>query len=581
MQNYSNLGQLLAFQGKNFSNKNAFNFKENDSWRSFSNKEFMQEAFYIACGLKDLGLQRGDSLAICSYQNPIWLMVDFATILAGGVSVPIFDNISDDNLQYQLQDSAVKFFFSDNQKITDDIVLSNPNIKIIGYNLEDSKYYLDLENLKIIGQKIAKEGKYKITDFIKNIKPQDLATIIYTSGSTGRPKGVEITHNNLISQIKAAQKFFDLKEKDRAMSFLPLAHILERMVVLFYISRGVSIYFTDNIQNIGNLVKEVKPNLMTTVPRLLEKIFAKMTANIEQSNFIAKFLAKKAFKRATTRSVNAKKNIIDKLFDRIIYKKLRQALGGNIKMIICGGAHLSNILERFYHNIGINVYVGYGLTETSPVLAANCQKFYKFGTVGKPFVGVELKIANDSELLAKGPNIMRAYHNQPEKTAEIMEDNWLKTGDLAQIDDEGFVKIIGRKKELFKTANGKYVSPVPIEQQIIYHCNFLIGSVVIAEGKKFVSALLFPDFDNLDSIKSQLKFSGNNQEFLKSQILQDFVEQKINLINQNLDHWQNIQKFHIIDHEISINSGEITPSMKLKRKFIEEKYDAIIADFYN
>ena len=256
-------------------------------------------------------------------------------------------------------------------------------------------------------------------------------------------------------------------------------------------------------------------------------------------------------------------------------------MGGKLDMMICGGAPLSNDMERFYRNIGINLFCGYGLSETSPVLAVNHKNAYRFASVGKAFPNVELKISVDGELLASGENIMRGYHNQAEKTAEVMEGKWFKTGDLATIDQDGFVKIVGRKKELFKTANGKYVSPIPLEQAIIQEFEFLLGAIVVAEGRKFPCAILFPDFEIIDKAKNKLGFDNkSNDEFLSSQELQKFAAEKIAKINQKFDHWQQIQKFHIATKPISIQSGDITPSMKLKRNILEEKFKSIIDNFY-
>ena len=279
---------------------------------------------------------------------------------------------------------------------------------------------------------------------------------------------------------------------------------------------------------------------------------------------------------------NEKSKFIDKIYDLLVYKKFRAALGGNMKMIICGGAALSEDLECFYKNIGINLFCGYGLTEASPVLTANCPKNNKFGTVGKAFPSVELKIAEDGELLGRGPNVMRSYHNQAEKTKEIIENGWLKTGDLAQINQDGFVKIIGRKKELFKNANGKYVRPIPIEQKLVQNLGFLIGAIIIAEGRKFTSAILFADFEIIEKFREKFDCKKmSNEEFLNSEILKKFTQNEIDKINNNLDNWEQIKKFSISNLEISIESGDITPSMKLKRNILEEKCKDVINEFYN
>lgn len=552
------LSELISFQASNFNNPHAFNFKDEGVLRSFSNQEFQEKIFHFACGLREIGLQKGDSLANYSYQNPIWLIVDLGAILAGAVTVPIFENISQEHLEYEISDAQVKFIFNKKREI----------------EIVETKKIISFADLISFGAKVAQ--KYNFTS-----DPQDLATIIYTSGSTGKPKGVELTHDNLISQIKATEQFFPLSRDDVILSFLPLAHIFERMVMMFYISQGVSIYFADDIKNVGNCLREFHPTLMTSVPRVLEKVFVKIKDGIESASPLKKFLGRKALQRALFKNTKEPKNLCDKIFDLLVYKKFRDALGGNMRMIICGGAALSPDMERFYSNIGINLFCGYGMTESSPVLSTNCPQGYKFGTVGKKFPEIELKISEDGELLARGPNIMRGYHNQPQKTAEAIRDGWLATGDLAVIDEEGFVKIVGRKKEIFKNSNGKYISPVPIEQKLVQELGFLLGAIVIAEARQFTSALLFPEFENLQKFKEKFSFLGSDEEFLTSEILQKFVAQKVANINLKLDHWEQVQKFYIVTDSISIKSGEVTPSMKLKRSLLEEKYKKEIEEFYN
>jgi long-chain acyl-CoA synthetase len=565
MKNFSTLAQLAAYQAANFNNPKALNFGE----KSISNQDFLDQAFYFACGLKEIGLEEKQSFAIVYNSSPTWLIVDFAAMLAGAVTVPIFHNISSQNLEFEIKDSDIKFVFSDKKEIFNNL----NDIKIID---EDS-----LKELIILGQKAVKEKKYNLENLISKIKPEDLATIIYTSGSTGTPKGVELTHHNLVSQIKATSEVFPLdKNNDIALSFLPLAHIFERMVMMFYISQGISIYFCDDVKNLGELLKQIRPTLMTSVPRMLEKVFAKIKDGAEQKNGLAKFLALSAINKALKKDVISKKNICDKFFDYLVYKKFRLALGGRMRMIICGGAALSLDMEKFYRNIGVEIFCGYGLTETSPVIAVNHAKAYRFATVGQAFPGVKVKIADDSELLVSGSGVMKGYHNNPIKTAETFAQEWFKTGDLAKIDEDGFIKIIGRKKELFKTANGKYVAPTPIEQKLIQELGFLIGAIIIAEGRKFTSCILFPDFEILEKFKKKMNSSLSNEDFLQSNLLQKFVFDKIAKINQKLDHWQQIQKFHIALEAISIESGEITPSMKLKRNVLEEKYKKVIDSFY-
>ncbi len=593
MENFSTLSELILYQASKFNNLQALNFKANNQWQSFSNQEFLEKSFHFACGLREIGLQKNQTVAIFSYQNPLWLIADYGAILAGATTVPIFHNISEENLIYQLQDANVEYVFADNLQSFDeknnfkklDFLAKklSPVVKKViscGFVSENS---ISLESLILLGKKAADEKKYDLISLVKNAQPQDLATIIYTSGSTGRPKGVELTHENLVVQIKATAQFFPLNAtSDKALSFLPLAHIFERMVMSFYITQGIAIYFVDDVKNLGNLLKEVNPTLMTVVPRMLEKVFNKIKEASENGGLLKKFLATKALQRALDKHPEHVRNFFDKIFDTLVYKKFRAALGKNMRMIICGGAPLSPEMEKFYSNIGVNLYCGYGLTEAAPVLSANCPAQHKFATIGTAFPQVELRLAPDGELLARGPNIMHKYHNQPQKTAEVITvEGWLKTGDLASIDPNGFVKIIGRKKELFKTSNGKYVSPVPIEQKLIQELPFLMGAIIIAEGRRFVSALLFPDFELLKKTKAKFNFTGGNEEFLRAETLQEATKEAIARVNNTLDHAEQIQKFAIIAQEISIESGEITPSMKLKRGVLEKKFCEIVDGFYS
>lgn len=580
MKNFSTLCELISFQAASFNNPTALNFKKNSAdFTSFSNADFAKNIFHFACGLREIGLGKNHTFANISYQNPIWLISDLGAILAGATTVPIFSNISQENLFFEISDAKVGYIFTDNLEIFSLLKKEKPNLKIITYGL-GAACGISFESLLEIGKKAAEEKKYDFDSLSKEAKPQDLATIIYTSGSTGRPKGVELTHHNLASQIKSTAEFFPLQQSDVILSFLPLAHIFERMVMMFYLTQGASIYFVDDVKNLGNFLRELRPTLMTSVPRMLEKVFARIKEGISQANFIKKFLGTKALQRAICKDPQAAKNLCDKIYDALIYKKFRAALGGKMRMVICGGAALSLDLQHFYQNIGVNLFCGYGLTETSPVIAANSPKAHKLGTVGKTFPQVEIKISADGELLVRGPNVMRGYFNDAAKTAESLENGWFKTGDIAEIDAEGFLKITGRKKEIFKNANGKFVSPILIEQKLVQEIGFLIGAIAIAEGRKFTSALLFPDFEILKKTKKKFNFSGSDEEFFASEFLQNHVAQKIQKINQKLDHWEQVQKFKVITKPISIESGDITPSMKLKRKTLEEKFKNEIENFY-
>lgn len=601
---FRNLPELVFAQYFANENKKLLNFEDGCKVRSFSSFELLEYSVYLALSLKNK-LKRGSKLAIYSYQNPIWLIVDFACQLSGLISVPIFHNISKKNLIFQLKNCNAKAIFIDNQ---DDFSQKNhfdkmqyidnelpENIQnVIGYKTKNDKidsfddlieegkeiyFEMDLGDLRSFLSRSSINAIFDKLGFVVP-KKNELATIVYTSGSTGNPKGVELSHDNLVSQIKGAAQRFLLSDKDRALSFLPLAHIFERMVMMFYISRSVSVFFVSDVAKIGQAIQQVKPTIMTVVPRLLEKLFAKIKDKSSSGSFIKRSLASSALNRSLSKNVCDKSSLMDKFFDRLIYKKYRQALGGEIKLMICGGAALSEDMERFYRNIGIDLFCGYGLTETAPVLAVNYKENYRFGSVGKIYPDVRLKIATDGELLAKGRGIMLRYHKNKKKNDEVFEKGWFKTGDLAQISD-GYVKITGRKKELFKTSAGKYVMPVPIEQKLVQELGYLAGAIIVAEGKNFVSALLFPDLELLDSLKVNLSFFGSDIDFLQSQKLHDFTDDVITKVNEKLDRSNQILQFRIVKEKISIASGDITPSMKLKRQELEKKYKYLIDEIYS
>jgi len=580
MQKFNNLAQLIFYMKNNLKNDNFLNYKHNENWHKISVEDFCNQVFALSLALNKIGVKKDDRLANYSYQNPKWLIVDFASILAGAITVPIFNNINDDNLFYEIEDANCKFIFTDKTDITKKIWQKFSNINVIADNFNGENIY-SLENL--INSEIANVASNieLLQNLASEILPTDIATIVYTSGSTSKPKGVEVLHQSLVSQIHDSDSFFRLNKSQVVLSYLPLAHIFERMVMMYYISKGLTIYFVDDVKNLGKFLQEVRPNLMTSVPRALEKVFAKIKNNIEEASFLKKIIGRKALKRALDKDPMISKNIFDKIFDKLIYQKFRLALGGRMRMIICGGSALSKELERFYWNIGVKIYCGYGLTECSPVLATNAPHQHKFKSVGKAFPSVELKISDDGELLARGINVMKKYHNNPQKTAETFDGEWLKTGDLARIDEEGFINIIGRKKEVFKTSNGKFVHPILIEQKLVQELSFLIGALVIAEGRNFVSTLLFVDFDLLKNIKNKLKFNGDDNQFFDSTILQNFISQKIAIINKKLDNWEKIKKFKIIIEPISVESGEITPSLKLKRNVLEKKFALEIEEFYS
>jgi len=584
MEKYTTIPQMIQYVVNTYSNYSALNFKNKGYWETISTEKFSETIRRLALGLRKLGIKEGEGVGLISNPSPQWVMIDIAIMVNKAISVPMFANISSAHFQFQSKDSNVKYLFIDDEELLADAIKPFlPSFtKIISYNPKRSaKNAISYEELLTLGDLSSAQQPNLYFKMRQAVGPKDIATIIYTSGSTGMPKGVEITHENLISQIRGTTQLFPLNAaKDKALTCLPLAHVFERMVIYFYISTGTPIFFADDIKKVGELLRQVQPSVITLVPRLLEKVYAKMHARIDEQSGIKKKLMSCAFKRAITK-IPGDPNMLDKVYDKLIYSKLRSALGGNLEIVISGGSALSETMENFFNNIGLNLYQGYGLTETSPVLAANYPDNVRYRSVGKIWPEVEIKISDGQEILAKGPNIMKGYHNDPQRTQDTIDSaGWLHTGDLGYLDENGYLFITGRKKEIFKTSNGKYVSPIPIEQMLCVS-ELIDMVVIIGENKQFVSCLLFPDFENLDAIRKNRGYGDmNNGDFLNSSEVRQEIEGVVESVNRQLNDWEKIRKFKYIKQPISIESGELTPTMKVRRQVVEQKFSDIIHDFY-
>jgi long-chain acyl-CoA synthetase len=567
---FKTYNELFDYIVSNYENNTFLNYVENNNYKSISITEFKNKVEYLALGLKDLGIQKGEHIAIFANSSPFWLVFDFALHKIGAVSVPIFANISNKNLLYEIDDSKIKYIFIDtNERVKE---LEELNLNII--SLFNSNKYISLDSLTKKGLELS-YNDYSLPEVLE----EDLFSVIYTSGNTGTPKGVELTHKNIITQIKSISLLINLTPEKRILSLLPLAHIFERAVMSFYMSQGVSIYFVDEITNVSNLMKKVKPHMMTVVPRLLEKIFSKIKLKIEEKSAVAKFIAKLAFNRALLKEDDS--NFLDSIYEKIVYTKLREAFGGEIEIIVSGGANLDKEIYKFFVNIGLPLYQGYGLTEFSPVICTNYPGHNKVGTCGLPLNGVEVKILDDGELIARGDSVMKSYKNDTLLTKETVDkDGWLHTGDLAQIDKDGFISIKSRKKELFKTSTGEYVSAINIEQKLNKSI-YVDYAVVIANARKYTTALIFIDHEVYKQyIQKKALKSYSIDDFYKSEKVKKSIKNHIDKINKNLNSWERIINYEIITTAISIEGGELTPSMKICRNKIEEKYSDLINKMY-
>jgi len=554
------------------------NHLEGDKWRSFSKDEFLTTVRSLALAFEADGW-RGKQIGIAIAPSAYWLIIDYALMLSGAVSVPLFTNISTKNLRFQIKDAELHTLFTQTREQEKTIFEAAPDITCI--NIDTTAAGHDPLATRIAeGEKIHRQDPEKFADLLARIHPEDLMTIVYTSGTSGLPKGVELSHRNLISQIiDTGIKYNCDPSADSALSLLPLAHIFERMVMHFYISTGMSIYFVDDVRNVGRILKEIKPTIMTVVPRLLEKMCFKMREKAMAAGFVKKTIAKIAFYRTEHKNPLRPATWLDNLLEKNVYSRFRAALGGNMRMLISGGAPLSDDLYRFFLNIGIPLYQGYGLTEASPVICANASGENKIGTCGRHFVHTEVKTSSEGELLARGPGIMLGYHNNPEATANTIDENgWLATGDLATIDSEGFVTITGRKKDLSKTSTGEYISVNYIEQ-LLMSAGWFDHVLVIGNDRPFVSALLMVDNPAVNAYGKRhgLKDAA---EVVETRKFQKIIFRHIKKINRKLNHWEKVRKFYLISATLTIEDGDLTPSMKLARQRVETRFKDVIDNLY-
>ncbi|MDP2721705.1 MAG: long-chain fatty acid--CoA ligase [Bacteroidales bacterium] len=556
--------------------------KENGQWVKYSLAQYRSYADDISYGLNQLGIKKGDTIATISNNRPEWNFIDMAIMQIGAIHVPIYPTISEEDYKYILRHAGVKIVFIAGKELLRKIEHILPEIGHVQqvYTFKPVDGYKQLADIIELGK------QHESPDFLEKAKqailPDDVATLIYTSGTTGFPKGVMLSHNNVLSNVKASEGIFPVDQTSRGLSYLPLCHVYERMVnyVLHY--KGVSIYYAENMATIVDNIQEVKPHIMTTVPRLLEKVYDKILAKGRHLKGIKKqifFYAvnlglKYEFDQPQRIVYNAKLRLMNKL----VFSKWRAAFGGEMICIVSGGAALQPRLARIYNAAGINVIEGYGMTESSPVIAVNTfiagQR--KIGTVGPPLKNVEVKISEDGEILVKGPNVMTGYFKDVEMTASTIIDGWLHTGDVGMLDEQGLLRITGRVKEIFKTSMGKYISPVLLENKI-KESPFFDQIMVVGENQKFAAALIVPDFEHLRTwckIKEIPWTSAS--EMINEKVVKERFKREIDCFNKQFGDTEKIKKFELIDHEWTIDSGEITANLKLKRSLIHKRYSELI-----
>jgi long-chain acyl-CoA synthetase len=566
--------------------------KEDGKWREYSTSEVATLVNQLSAGLLAKGFGNGDKtaegrdkIAVIAKNRPEWVILDLAVQKIGAVLTPIYPTIGDPELEFILKDAKVKIIFVNDEHLLEKInnLKSNlPDLQDI-YSFDKSEKTSHWKDILKLSTDLLQKQVEEIADKIKN---EDLATIIYTSGTTGKPKGVMLSHNNILSNVMDSMPYFPPGENMKSLSFLPLNHIFERMVSFIYLFRGTSVYFAESMETIGDNLKEVQPHLFSTVPRLLEKVYEKIMMKGEELTGIKRKLFFWAHDLATKYEINKNQGFFyDKqlsIANALVFKKWREALGGNLKCIISGGAACQVRLIRIFTAANIPIMEGYGLTETSPVISVNRyeEEGRMFGTVGPLISHVEVKIAEDGEILCKGPNVMMGYYKSPELTAEVMDGAWFKTGDIGTLIDGKFLKITDRKKEMFKTSGGKYVAPGVVENKM-KESPFIENIMVVGAGEKFTSALIVPAFSNvLNWCKENNVDCKSNEEMVNNEQIIDLFKKEVDRLNQYFSHVEQVKKFKLLPNEWGIDSGEMTPKLSLKRKIIMEKNKDTIRSIY-
>ena len=572
-----------------FPREDALGGKKDGEWYTYSTDEYYKKSHQFAIGLLAMGLKKGDKIATVTSNRPEWNFADMGMAMIGVVHVPMYPNIGDDEYKYILEHSEAKLLIVGDKRLYESL---SPIVKSISgianiYSFEELEGVKNYAEILELGESKRNDFEAELDKLKKSIQPEDFATLIYTSGTTGVPKGVMLSQKNLVSNFVTHSKMHHLGKDHRVISFLPLCHVYERSVNYHFQYKGMGVYYVGNLAQIVTAIKEVKPHMFNSVPRLLEKVYDGFVAKGKELSGIKKSIYFWALRLTRHFEYNKKYSPLLKLkikiADKLIYSKWREALGGNIVYVVSGGAALQPRIARVLGMAGMYNLEGYGLTETSPVIAVNnpAKGEMKIGTVGPILEGFEVKIANDGEILCKGPGVMMGYYKSPELTAEVIDKNgWFHTGDIGVLEDGKYLKITDRKKEIFKLSGGKYIAPQMIENKL-KTSNLIEQVMVVGENEKFASALISPNFPLLHDWCAEHKIHyENNKELIQIPEVIDKIRKEVNTINKTLGNHEQINRIRLVCEEWTPASGELSPTLKLRRNMVSVKYQNLINEIY-
>jgi long-chain acyl-CoA synthetase len=579
---------IIELNSEKYPRKDMYGGKVDKDWVTYSTEEVVNYVNWVSYGLLSLGYRPGDKIATITGNKPEWNFVDMGVAQAGMIHVPIYPTISTEEYSYILEHAEVKAIFVGNKSILNKVGPITGNLRDLRdiFSFDPVEGTRPFSELVDAGRKDSEKYHDKLKEIRNSIKPEDLVTIIYTSGTTGNSKGVMLSHKNLISNTIATSTAHDMGYGHRAVSFLPLCHVYERMMNYHFQYKGISVYYVENMGTVAESLKEIKPHLFNTVPRLLEKIYNNIISKGKSLPWIKKkifFWAVKLGLKFRLRGNSGFYKFRLKIARKLIFSKWREALGNEVQVVVSGGAALQGRLERIFWAAGVPVLQGYGLTETSPVIAVNPLRIndIKFGTVGPLLKDVYVKIADDGEILCKGPNVMLGYYKSPELTAEAIDnEGYFHTGDIGIMEDGRFLRITDRKKEMFKTSAGKYIAPQAIENKL-KESFFIEQAMVIGENEKFASALISPNFTYLHDWCSihKIQFRDNAELIEIPEVIERF-SREVKEVNKSLGEHEQIKRFKLVTEEWTPQSGELSPTLKLKRNLISKHYSDLIADIY-